>query len=207
MRAQLQSSTSHLFTLFLILLSLSKSYSFSCNTPPKAATRIYRKSFLHPSISSSLFLSLSSSPEEESLEGAEGDDEIQYESVVKINDGGSDLTDRFKYKVNALMGAYDPKPGTSDDEYGSGNILNAMLNFPTTYTFTVVGKTGNDDVLKENYVDMVKKVILDSAGGNDSMECRVTPRGSKFTRVSIAVTVESSAMINGIYDGLEEIEE
>ena len=35
----------------------------------------------------------------------EEEGEIQM-STVRIDDGGSDLTDRFKYKVNALMGAF-----------------------------------------------------------------------------------------------------
>ena len=72
-----------------------------------------------------------------------GDDEgpIFSEATVKIDDGGSDLNDRFKYKVNALMGTYDPQNTEIDNESHNGNILNAMLNFPTDYTFNIVGKT------------------------------------------------------------------
>lgn len=49
-------------------------------------------------------------------------DEMQV-GEVKIDDGGSNLTDRFKYKVNALMGVFDPQGG-ADDERQDGNILN-----------------------------------------------------------------------------------
>lgn len=38
----------------------------------------------------------------------------------------SEMSDRFKYQVNALMGAFDPQSG-SDDEYQNGNILNGKV--------------------------------------------------------------------------------
>ena len=50
-------------------------------------------------------------------------DEPWMESVIRIDDHGSNLTDRFKYKVNALMGTFDPRSGV-DDERQEGNILN-----------------------------------------------------------------------------------
>ena len=50
-------------------------------------------------------------------------DEPTMESVIRIDDHGSNLTDRFKYKVNALMGTFDPQSGV-DDERQEGNILN-----------------------------------------------------------------------------------
>mmetsp|Transcript_36606 Transcript_36606/g.56017 ORF Transcript_36606/g.56017 Transcript_36606/m.56017 type:complete len:198 (-) Transcript_36606:43-636(-) len=148
------------------------------------------------------------SSEDDDTSSPEGEEEEPiFESVVRINDGGSDLTDRFKYKVNALMGTYDPAPGVANDENTDGNILNAMLNFPTSFTFTVVGKTMNDDELTENYTNKVKQVIIDNAGGDEnSVECRITPRGKNFTRITMVVTVESSGMINNIYKELEEIE-
>ena len=51
------------------------------------------------------------------------EEEPAVESVIRVNDHGSDLTDRFKYKVNALMGNFDPQTGV-DDERQDGNILN-----------------------------------------------------------------------------------
>mmetsp|Transcript_35857 Transcript_35857/g.47479 ORF Transcript_35857/g.47479 Transcript_35857/m.47479 type:complete len:112 (+) Transcript_35857:305-640(+) len=105
------------------------------------------------------------------------------------------------------MGTYDPAPGVANDENTDGNILNAMLNFPTSFTFTVVGKTMNDDELTENYTNKVKQVVIGNAGGDEnSVECRITPRGKNFTRITMVVTVESSGMINNIYKELEEIE-
>jgi hypothetical protein len=62
--------------------------------------------------------------EEIAPEGEDSDDsEPIFETTVRIDDGGSDLNDRFKYKVHALMGTYDPQTGT-DDERQDGNILN-----------------------------------------------------------------------------------
>ena len=90
-------------------------------------------------------------------ESPENDDNINVKTTIKINDGGSDLTDRFKYKVgennfyinaeiaqnkisnfaphlsqvNALMGVFDPQG--EDTNQQNGNILNAMLSFPVNY--------------------------------------------------------------------------
>uniref|UniRef100_A0A7S2A1P5 Uncharacterized protein n=1 Tax=Trieres chinensis TaxID=1514140 RepID=A0A7S2A1P5_TRICV len=129
------------------------------------------------------------------------------QSVVRIDDGGSDLTDRFKYKVNALMGTFDPPGGSADDENQNGNILNAMMTFPTQYAFNVVGKTGGGDAAKESYVETVKGIIASSSGDDErAMECRVTPRGAKFTRVSVTAMVGSAAVINTIYDELAALE-
>ena len=71
------------------------------------------------------------------------DVEPVYETVIKMDDGGSDLTERFKYKVNALMGVFDPQTGV-DDEHQQGNIMNALLKFPVRYSFNCVGRTNGD---------------------------------------------------------------
>lgn len=53
-----------------------------------------------------------------------GDDIIDESATGSSSDScrSSDMTDRFKYKVNALMGTYDPQNGI-DDERQDGNIL------------------------------------------------------------------------------------
>ena len=38
------------------------------------------------------------------------------------------------------------------------------------------------------------------------MEMRVTPRGKKFTKESVSVSVESAAMITSIYEDLGQLE-
>ena len=48
-------------------------------------------------------------------EDAGGEEEPIIKSTVKIDDHGSDLTNRFKYKVNALMGVFDPANGVDDE--------------------------------------------------------------------------------------------
>jgi putative lipoic acid-binding regulatory protein len=131
------------------------------------------------------------------------DEEPIVESVVRMDDGGSDLTNRFKYKVNALMGVFDPQTGV-DDENQSGNILNALLTFPVRYSFNVVGRTSGDDKLKDEYINQVKDIVASLSGDGDRMEVRITPRGQNFTRVTLQVTVESVSIINSIYDALEK---
>jgi len=84
---------------------------------------------------------------------------------------GNLLTNRFKYKVNALMGSYDPIQGDTDTEQTDGNILNALLQFPTLYSFNIVGRTGGDDEsIKDAYVQQVKSIVVDGCGGGGDSE-------------------------------------
>jgi hypothetical protein len=64
-----------------------------------------------------------SESDESGQDNQEGEEEPIVQATVKIDDGGSNLTNRFKYKVNALMGVFDPQDG-DDDERQEGNILN-----------------------------------------------------------------------------------
>jgi len=121
---------------------------------------------------------------------------------VTMDDGGSDLTDRFKYKVHALMGTYDLPEGKVDDENQTGNILGQLLNFPTEYTFTVVGKKAETEDPCDNYERKVRAVVESALGEAANIEMRVTPRGKRFTKVSLKVTVESAAIIAAIYEEL-----
>jgi putative lipoic acid-binding regulatory protein len=136
----------------------------------------------------------------------ENGDPIQM-GQVKIDDGGSDLTDRFKYKVHALMGDYDPPDNQANDEYADGNILNAMMTFPTKYSFHVVGRTGGDDVVSMEYIEQVRNVVKSNCSDPQQVICdNVTPRGNSYLKVTVHGMVESAAMINAIYDELDALE-
>ena len=137
-----------------------------------------------------------------------GDDDDMpiVKSTVKIDDGGSDLTERFKYKMQALLGNFDPQTGEDTEADGQGNIVSALMNFPARFTFTVVGKVSGDDEAKEAYIDQVKRIVGETSGSAHTLELRVTPRGANFVRVSVEVTVESGAIINTIYDELSNVE-
>ncbi|KAL7471352.1 hypothetical protein ACHAXS_011666 [Conticribra weissflogii] len=100
------------------------------------------------------------------------------------------------------MGSYDPPAGTTDDENQTGNIMGALLNFPTEYTFSVVGKT----TIGEDYAEEVKKVLVTIVGENADFDLSVIPRGKKFTKVSARITVESASMIASIYNNLDAME-
>lgn len=125
-------------------------------------------------------------------------------AVFRVNDGGSDLTDRFKHKVHALMGTYDP-PVDQDNENETGHIFNAMLEFPVTYSFNVVGRTSGDEGKKDVFVEQVKAAVT-AISGPDDMTLRITPRGKSFTKVVIEAKVESAVMITNIYKELEQLE-
>lgn len=143
--------------------------------------------------------------ESEPADGDEQRGEQAQIGTVKIDDGGSDLTDRFKYKVNALMGTFDPANG-DDDERQDGNILNAMLTFPIQFTFNAVGRTSGDAELKEKYIEEVKRVVGDMSGDTEGLIVQVTPRGKSFTRLAVLARVDSHVIINSIFDALDELE-
>lgn len=120
----------------------------------------------------------------------------------------AELPERFNYKVQALMGNFDPVG--NDDERQEGNILNAMLTFPSRYTFTVVGKTilgGEEDKgsTQKGYVDQVLKIVHGNTG-DEEVVCDVIPRGTKFVKVQCEASVQSVTMINTIYEELDKLE-
>lgn len=137
-------------------------------------------------------------------ESSQEDDEIVAKATVRIDDGGSNLTDRFKYKVNALMGVFDPPSPSVDTEKECGNILAAMLKFPIRYSFNVVGKTETADE-KEDFVQQVQQLVT-ALSGDEDIVSHVTPRGSKFTKITVEAQVDSAAIITSIYKELEHVE-
>lgn len=84
--------------------------------------------------------------------------------------------------------------------------------FVSEYTFSAVGKTATDGQVKndeesagDSYANEVKQVLV-SVLGDSAIELRVVPRGTKFTRVTAKVTVESSSIISSIYEELDALE-
>ena len=103
------------------------------------------------------------------------------------------------------MGVFDPQEG-EDDERQQGNIMNAILNFPVKYSFNVVGRTGGDDAIVEQFVEQVKEVVLKETGDQDGIQCQITPRSKNFTKLTIQANVENANMITATYDGIEALE-
>jgi hypothetical protein len=102
------------------------------------------------------------------------------------------------------MGTYDPSPGAIDDENQMGSIIGKMLEFPTVYTFTAVGRT--ESIAGDLYANQVKSALASVLGSDAKMELRIVPRGEKFTRISAKVTVDSASVISSIYEELGAIE-
>lgn len=195
------------------MLSLLLATTQIWNVSGFQATFSYHRSQKIAHLETQMILQMAEQSERDATEGEnsrdvedDGDDQPIVETTIRIDDGGSNLTDRFKYKVNALMGVFDPQTGEDSEKDGQGNILNAMLNFPVRYAFVVVGRTGGDKDVQEKYIEDVKKVVLSSSGDIDGMESKITPRGKNFIKIECTVTVESAAMINSIYDDLDELE-
>ena len=101
------------------------------------------------------------------------------------------------------MGTYDPTQEQMDNENVDGNILSAMLDFPTQYNFNIVGRTSGDN---SNYIEKVKEIVS-SMTGSEIIECTVIPRGEKFTKVNVEVVVESAAVVTSIYEELASLEQ
>ena len=101
------------------------------------------------------------------------------------------------------MGTYDPTQEQMDNENVDGNILQAMLNFPTQYSFNIVGRTLGDN---SKYIEKVKEIVS-SMTGSEIIECTVTPRGEKFTKINVEVVVESAAVITSTYEELGILEQ
>jgi putative lipoic acid-binding regulatory protein len=80
-----------------------------------------------------------------------------------------------------------------------------MLTFPVRYTFNIVGKTSGDESIRDEYIEQIKTVVFGTAG-DDEIKCKIIPRGKNFTKVQCEVEVQSSTMINTIYDDLEKME-
>jgi putative lipoic acid-binding regulatory protein len=91
--------------------------------------------------------------------------------------------------------------------------LNALLKFPVTYTFHVVGKTSGDMTIQELFVEQVKNTIVQSSSTpifmdnhDDDVLYEITARGSKYTKVSIRKEVINAEEITFIYDQLSKLE-
>ena len=103
------------------------------------------------------------------------------------------------------MGTYDPV-GIDDDQQ-TANIVGALLQFPTSYTFTVVGKNSEENENNgDEYANSIKSIVESILGNDTQIEMRVVPRGNKFTKVTITADVESQGMITNIYDELDSLD-
>lgn len=103
------------------------------------------------------------------------------------------------------MGKYDPIQTEMDDENADGNILQAMINFPSLYVFNIVGRTNGIDEITERYVNDVKMIIFEICGDRE-IGVEYFARGKKFTKLKVETSVESASMITQVYKELAEHE-
>jgi hypothetical protein len=67
-----------------------------------------------------------------------------------------------------------------------------------------VGRTSGSDAVRDEYVEEIKKVVLETSG-DDGIQCQIIPRGKNFTKVQCEVEVQNASMINTIYDDLDKL--
>lgn len=103
------------------------------------------------------------------------------------------------------MGNFDPPQSDWDNETTDGNILQAMMAFPSRYTFNIVGRTNGDDEVTQSYISDMKKIVLETSG-DDELTCQSIPRGKNFIKIKIDASVESASMITLIYQQLADHE-
>ena len=198
-------SAGKLFLLGFLYWNIPESIGFVHNSLPSIA----RKKALEltssiPKSTKTRCVELSATNDSDTKDVDEdgGEDEVEEVTTVRYKDDG--MTDRFKYKVHALMGDYDPSEGMVDNEDQDGKILKALVTFPPQLVFDVVGKIndGDDDCSDSStYADKVRSIVFDTTGDED-IKCDIIPRGTKFVKVRCEATVESTTMINNIYDEL-----
>ncbi len=120
-------------------------------------------------------------------------------------EGTSTMNDRFKFQVNALLGMYDPigDPEQDTEHSTAHNLAGALLRFPAPFTFTVVGRTVEEN--RNEYTELVQRIVREETG-DDAMVCEVVPRGSQFTKVTCTATVDSAAVISSVHEALGALE-
>ena len=97
--------------------------------------------------------------------------------------GPEDLTDRFKYSVNALMGLYDPPDGKTDNEQNNKEsfaISNALLNFPIEVEFVAVGE---GEAFCSLCVEAMSPLLPREEG--EAFDFDTVPRGKKYTKFKV----------------------
>lgn len=80
--------------------------------------------------------------------------------------------------------------------------MSAILNFPITYTFHVVGRTEGDVELQSQFLDQVKDIME----REEAVKYEMIPRGSKFTKISFEKQVINADEISEIYSRLSQLE-
>jgi putative lipoic acid-binding regulatory protein len=70
-----------------------------------------------------------------------------------------------------------------------------------------VGRTEGSETLRDEFVNQVRSIVVDHVGDDEGeYSLQVTPRGSKFTKVSVETTVCSASIITSIYENLKAME-
>ena len=82
--------------------------------------------------------------------------------------------------------------------------MKALITFPTQHVFDVVGKIQGDND-SDSYADQVRSIVFETTG-DENIQCEIIPRGKKFVKVRCEATVESTTMINTIYEELGAME-
>lgn len=111
---------------------------------------------------------------------------------------------RFDVKVRALRGELDPPKGTENNEHNDGILLNALVQYPTTYNFQFVIKPGSNicsSELLDEYKILVEKVCELSI---DRSVCSIKERmNGKFFSLTIPATVRSHDHIAQVFSSIE----
>lgn len=117
-----------------------------------------------------------------------------------------------RYLFSILQHVKDPINDSKDTENENGNIYNAILTFPVMHTFHVIGKTNQNDAIIQQFQKDIHDIIYTTVSSssrvtaNNEIVVSVTPRGSKYTKITVQANVENASMISSIYEQLQLLE-
>jgi len=118
---------------------------------------------------------------------------------------GEDLTDRFLMAARALRGEFDPEDPDEDTDENS-QLLHALVEeFPSLFSFTAVGKSGDDETRQE-LVEKLTTVVSHECDGA-FVRVQVTERlGGRFASVRLTTTVQNPDMIQSVLEELRSVD-
>ncbi|WIA18012.1 hypothetical protein OEZ85_009499 [Tetradesmus obliquus] len=135
------------------------------------------------------------------LEISEEGDLIDRKTGKVVNEFGAT---RFDVAVRALRGELDPAPWVENTERSPGVLMSKLINFPTAYTFQVVGKPAAGSS-KEGFVqDMVATIGKACQAEVQQEDITVKERlGGKYISMSVTVqSVRAPEIIQSTYDAI-----
>ena len=115
---------------------------------------------------------------------------------------------RFDVAVQAMRGAFDPPAFVDNTERTSGLLLDSLVNFPTTYEFSVVVKQ-DDPAARQPagaLLERFRALVADTAAADVPADaCTAKERfGGRFVSLSIPARVQAAHVVDLVLAAIGE---